>query len=489
MRGERLYTIVACALLALSLGPLAISALILGFLHGESPCVLCWAQRTGMTLIALTAVLILRFGPRPRYIGFGVLLATHGLYMAIRHSALHLSRDVGQGFAIEILGAHTYIWSGVIFFLSLVLMGALLLLMRDGEALGAVRDPGTLGRASITVFLIAVAGNAVQAFASTGPPPFVGQGDPIRFSWNPQRWVWSLEEWKSAPISWRGRWDIEKPTLAGLDRAGKNGPIAAPPVLAPLRELRVGVELGGALSDLAYDAASDRFALTTIDHGLYVLDNSLSRVLRHAVLDPGYSVELGPLSGVTFAGDTILAMGTHKSWSSLHARDGADPDAGYRSFLRGADQFEERSRGRLATVRARLNYVMSLAYDPGSDSFYTLTVPNRRHKRLVVSRFDRADMTLAGEYVLRVSPSSGVALAGDGRSLDEYYVTGAAIDGGKLFAVSAAYSTLLTVDLETRLLAAAHVIEGLDAPTGIAVKGDELWIGGADGRIVVVRKP
>ncbi|HRB12988.1 MAG TPA: disulfide bond formation protein B, partial [Vicinamibacteria bacterium] len=116
MRAERLYTVVACALLALSLGPLA-TALVLGFLHGESPCVLCWAQRTGMTLIALTAVLILRFGPRPRYIGFGVLLATQGIYMAVRHSALHLSRDVGQGFALEILGAHTYNWSAFIFFL------------------------------------------------------------------------------------------------------------------------------------------------------------------------------------------------------------------------------------------------------------------------------------------------------------------------------------------------------------------------------------
>ena len=48
--------------------------------------------------------------------------------MAARHSALHLARDVGQGFSIEILGAHTYVWSGVIFWCSLVLMGLLLVL-------------------------------------------------------------------------------------------------------------------------------------------------------------------------------------------------------------------------------------------------------------------------------------------------------------------------------------------------------------------------
>ena len=55
-----------------------------------------------MILIALTGLFILRFGPRPRYIGLGILISAYGLYMAMRHSALHLARDVGQGFSIEV---------------------------------------------------------------------------------------------------------------------------------------------------------------------------------------------------------------------------------------------------------------------------------------------------------------------------------------------------------------------------------------------------
>ena len=57
MRSERLYSLLACLVLALALGPVGSSAWLLGFVQGESPCVLCWAQRTGMALIALIGVI------------------------------------------------------------------------------------------------------------------------------------------------------------------------------------------------------------------------------------------------------------------------------------------------------------------------------------------------------------------------------------------------------------------------------------------------
>jgi disulfide bond formation protein DsbB len=254
--------------------------------------------------------------------------------------------------------------------------------------------------------------------------------------------------------------------------------------------MRVGAALDGAVTDLAYDPASDRFLLTTSGHGVYLLDGSLGRVLRHAVLDPSFSVELGELAGAAFVSShDFVALGVNKSFAVLRESDRLDPAANYRFFLAGFDQFEELARGRFATVRARMMFVMSLAFDPGSDSFYTLTVPNSRHKRLIVSRFDHADMTLAQEYAPRLSATSGLALAGEKRSLDEYFVTGAAVEAGKLYALSAAYGTLLTLDLETREVVAAHAIEGLTAPTGLAVKGDELWVADASGRIVVVDKP
>lgn len=477
-------------MLALALGPVGSSAYYLGFLHGESPCVLCWAQRTGMTLIALTAVFILRFGPRPRYVGLGVLIAGHGVYMAIRHSALHLARDVGQGFALEILGAHTYIWSAFIFFVGLATMGVLLLLTPDGAARGALREPGPLGRTAIVALLVAVAGNAVQAFASTGPPPFMGQSDPVRFSFDPRRWSWSLSEWEPAPISWRGRWDVERPGLAGLDSDSRSGPIAGLPTLPVKREQKLPPALPGDVTDLAYEPSSDSFLLTTSGHGVCVLDGGLSRIVRQARLDAGYSVELGELVGAAWVdASTLVVLGDNKSYAVLEPAEHADALKNHRFFLDGADRFDERSRGRFATVRARLNYVMALGYDPGRVSFYTLSVPNRRHRTLVVSRFDRADMTLGEEFLPRLSSTSGLELAGPQRSLDEYYVTGAAVADGRLFALSAAYSTLLVIDLSSRELVGAYAIEGLSRPAGLAIKGPLLYAATSDGRVLVLDRP
>jgi len=489
MKNESLYTLLALAVLALIIGPIGIAVFVLGFVHGDSPCVLCWAQRTGMILIALTGLFILRFGPRPRYVGLGILISAHGLYMAARHSALHLRRDIGQGFSIEILGAHTYTWSAFIFWCGLALMGVLLLLMKDGEARRVVRDLGALGRWAMILLLVAVAGNVIQAFAAVGPPPFMGQGDPIRFSFNPRHWVWSLEEWAPAPISWRGRYAVETPDLSGLGTDWRQGPVAGVQPLPVKRGLRVSAALNGSITDLATDPASGYFLVTTDAHGVYLLGGDFGQVQHHTVLDPGFSVDIGQLTGATFVTPrTFLVLGHNKSFVLLEEAQGAsDPGANYRYFLESFDAFDELRRGRFATVRARMNYVMSVGYGKGKDSLYTVTVPNRRYPALVVSRFARGDLTLSEEYHPRLG--AGLAFAGDERSLDEYYVTGIAIDGERLYAVSAAYSTLLVFDLNRQELVAAHGLDGPERPTGLALRSDELYVVNADGDVLVVEKP
>ena len=99
---ERLRAILAWVVIVLVGGPVT-GAVLLGVLHGDSPCILCWAERTSMVLIALVALFMIRYGPRPRYVGMVVLLGAWGVFMAVRHSALHLARDVGQGFSAPIL--------------------------------------------------------------------------------------------------------------------------------------------------------------------------------------------------------------------------------------------------------------------------------------------------------------------------------------------------------------------------------------------------
>ncbi|MCX5762869.1 MAG: hypothetical protein NTW72_15440, partial [Gemmatimonadetes bacterium] len=72
------------------------------------------------------------------------------------------------------------------------------------------------------------------------------------------------------------------------------------------------------------------------------------------------------------------------------------------------------------------------------------------------------------------------------RSLGEFMVTGAAIADGRMYAISAAFSTLLTIDLATHRVIAAQSIAGLTQPIGIAIKGDDLYILGADRTVTVL---
>ncbi len=488
MQRQWVYTVLAAAVLALAVVPIGTAVFVLGFVYGDSPCVMCWEQRIAMALIALIGLFVLRYGPRPRYVGLSILVAGYGAFMSLRHTAMHAARDIGQGFSLEILGAHTYTWALFIFWAASALMGALLMAVRERDAGGVIRTLRPLERLAAIVFLVVMAANLVQAFASTGPPPFMGQGDPVRFSFNPGHWVWSLEEYSPAPVSLRGRWSASKPDASKVDAEPSHGPLAGAAPLQVVGRRELALPLQGTPTGLDYAAASDRFLLTT-GQGIYVTDGTLGRVVRHTVVDAGYSVDLARFAGAAFLdGRAVIAVSENKSYVVLREKDGADAAANFRYFRESFDQFEEVRRGRFGTVRARMMYVMSAAYDPARQSIYTVTVSNERNRGLVVSRFDRRDLTLSEEFVLRLSPDAAVQLKGK-RTLDELYVTAAAVRDGRLYALSAAYSTLLEIDLESRAIVAAATIPGLSRPSGLAFKGAELWVVTEEGHLLTVTSP
>jgi disulfide bond formation protein DsbB len=484
---ERLRAILAWVVIVLVGGPVA-SAVLLGVLHGDSPCILCWAERTSMVLIALCGLFVIRYGPRPRYLGVVVLLGVWGVYMSLRHSALHLARDVGQGFSAAILGVHTYIWALVIHVTVLAVIGALLLFLKEIAPAEEVRTPTRAGRFAMGLFIVVIAANALQAFASTGPPPFFGQGDPVRLSLNPRHWVWSFEELEPYYISLRGSWTIPTPDPNAADPDPAHGPLAALPALAVSSWERVGAPLNGALGGLARDSATGRFLAVTDKYGVYLLDSSRSRVLHHVVLDPGFSVDLTPLVGAAFlGGDTLAVLSTNKSYALLAPDPGADDRAEWRHFLETDGQVAEVGLGRFQTVRAHQMYVLSLAFDPAARELITVSVPNPRHHQLVVSRFARRDLTLTSEFEPQLA--AGLTLRSPDRTPAEYEVTGAVVADGRLYAISAAYSTLLVVDLKDRALQAAYAVPGLAHPVGLAARDADLLVAQADGRVAVLRRP
>jgi hypothetical protein len=485
---KRLRTVLAWAVILLTAGPVGV-AVVLGVAFGESPCILCWAQRTSMTLMALAGLFVLRYGPRPRYLGIVVLLGAWGVFMALRHSALHLARDVGQGFAASFFGAHTYVWSWVIHWVVLVVLAILLILLREESGEKGVRELGGLGRFAMGLFLLVVGANALQAFVTTGPPPFMGQADPLRFSWNPRHWVWLAEDELQGPISLRGSWTIPVPDAASVDAETDpaQGPLADLPELTVQAWEQVDASLDGRLTDLARDPRTGRFLALTDRHGVYVLDAGLSTIEHRVLLDPYFAVDIGALAGAAFLGDT-LALGTiNKSYLLLRPDPATDEDHEWRSFLETSGGITELRRSRLATVRARQMYVSSLAFDADANELVTVSVPSPRQQRMVVSRFDRADFMLSSEFLPRLS--SDLAFAAPGRSLAEYVVTGAVVVDRMLYAVSAAYSTLLVLDLDSKAFVAAYAVPGVEQPVGLAARGNELLIAQADGRIAVVSRP
>jgi len=485
---DRLRAVLVWVVILLLLGPVG-AALWLGFAHGDSPCILCWAQRTSMILIALVALFVIRYGPRPRYLGMVVLLGAWGVFMSLRHSALHLARDVGQGFSIAIFGVHTYVWAWVIHWIVLAVIGVLLLLLREGLSGGEPRQLSGPGRFAFGLFIVVVAANALQAFASTGPPPFIGQGDPVRLSLNPRHWVWMNEELRGR-LSLRGSWTIPAPDPADIaaDPDPAHGPLAGLSSLPIASWEQITAPLEGTLTGLASSPSSRAFLAVTDDFGVSVLDSTRARVLHHVVLDPGYSIDLTPLAGATFLGDTLAVLSTNKSWVLLRPDSQADADLQWRYFLKTDGSMAELRLGRFATVRARQMYVLSLAHDPRADELITVSVPNPRHRQLVVSRFARTDFTLSSEFEPRLA--ANLAPRSPDRSLGEYVVTGATVTGdGLLYAISTAYSTLLVIDLRTKTLAAAYAVPGLVHPVGLAARGTALLIAQTDGRVAVIATP
>jgi hypothetical protein len=469
-------------------------ALWMGVAHGESPCILCWAQRTSMILLALVALFIVRFGPRPRYLGLMVLLGAWGTFMGIRHSSLHVARDVGQGFAASVLGAHTYVWAWVVHWLVLLVGGGLLLFVRGPLVARTDPAPGPVARVAMALLVVLTAGNAVQAFVSTGPPPFLGQGDPVRLSLNPRHWVWSMGELEGA-ISWRGSWAIPVPDPSAVDPDPTRGPLANLPTLPIQRWERITAPVEGTLSGLAAAPGTAPGAVAegpvlavTEGHEVYLLDGDMSTVLHRVVLDPGFSIDLSPLAGAAFLGpDTLVVMSTNKSYVILRPDPAADPDREWRRFLETAGGVSEVRRSRFATIRARQQYALSLAYDPVADELITVSVPSPRHPQLVVSRFDREDLVLSSEFLPRLGV--GVVPRGRERGVGEYVVTGATVADGLLYAISAAHSTLLLIDLESKRVAEAYAVPGLSQPVGLAVRGTSLLMAQADGRIAVADRP
>ncbi len=219
------FNLMSLAIIALVALPVGIACLALGFGMGDSPCVMCWAERITMIAISLIALFILRYGLRPGYIAALLLMACWGMFNGFIHYSLDGTfggyLDIKQGFGLEILGAHTQLWVIVVDFCVIAFLAVIFLCSKNlGEIMkkSASGEYGEflrylpLGKIANLIFIVIIAANCAQAFIVSGPPPYLGSSTPARLSLDPAKWFWEKDHWQSA-LDFRFDWNPELPDL------------------------------------------------------------------------------------------------------------------------------------------------------------------------------------------------------------------------------------------------------------------------------------
>ncbi|BCD46194.1 disulfide bond formation protein B [Helicobacter suis] len=498
MQVRTFYFLFSLAIIAIVAFPVGIANLILGFIYHDSPCILCWAERQSMVYIALSGLFILRYGLKPKYIALMLLIIVGGLYQSFYHLGNHALEDVGQGFALTIFRLHTQFWAELVFWLAALVLGSLLFFAPNFNTQDHPRQLTRSNRWAFAIFSALVASNMLQAFISTGPFPYLGHGNPIRFSWKFAENIWSTQSWNymGFPRIFSKR-IVDKPILANqeypFDHNYHHAPIVITKELSLLEQRISKLSLNSPISDLNFLATSEKkqqpkqppstaidllgsfgmekpisegcapalkpppyhfspnvfagnnalfknaFLITTQNEGLYIVDTTLQKVLVHLILDRHYSVTVGSLVGANMVGSTIRLMGANKSSVDVHYNPKAHNN--FQNFLVGAHHFDEIGRSRLRTSRASTHYILSARSD--GIHTYMLTVPNKYYKKLILVSMLDQDLGLSSESVVQTSKRTPLK---NKRTLGEFYITGLSFYQGRLFALSKAYNALLVIN-------------------------------------------
>ncbi|TYA31451.1 disulfide bond formation protein B [Aggregatibacter actinomycetemcomitans] len=457
---------------------LGVASFYLGFIDKESPCILCWAHRMLMFAEVMFTFLIIRYGPKPKYIGWVIFIAVFGIFAGFRHSSGSFAWDIHQGWWAEILGAHTYSWPMVIHAVVLIFVALIFCFTKDiyNFVSQSHKQLNILSKTCMAIFMIVICGNIVQAFISTGLPPNMGVSNPARLSFNSDYWYWTTESWKrlSRPTSLRNTWHVEAPDLPSQPTTAmqfttdaRQAPLSSTGKLVIQKQEAITIPLNAPATDIAYNG-KDKYFISTEKWGLYLLNDTLSEIQRFSVLDHlnGANGRI-PVGSAFFNEDEFGVLGWNKIFVFFKEDANRTAKENYPSFIEGLNNYVVTARGAYNTVRSRLFHVLSMAYLPENNSIYTATVPNSKNQKLIISRFDKSDNILSEEFTPKVK--KGIALT-EGKSIGDYYITGLTAYNGNLYAVSKQFSQVLEINPITREITHVYEFNGIENPQGITFK-------------------
>ncbi|EDS4256795.1 disulfide bond formation protein B [Salmonella enterica subsp. enterica serovar Bredeney] len=458
--------IMCIAALLIIIVPVGIACIVLGYGMGDNPCILCWEERIAMILAALTMIFITRYGLQLRYIGTLVLICVYGLWAGFRHSSGHMLKDIGQGFGPAILGVHTYVWVMAIF-MCILFSGAIVLLFIKNSEPGFL-SPFTwtwFNRFTVLVFLFIVVMNIIQAFTQVGPPPFIGQGDPYRMTFDSSRTKWSMAHWASlSSFSFDAGYHIPRPDFS---EAGVRHKIFSPP-LTLIRKIPLPDTIKGGATGLSYNPQKNIFAVVTSDNHIYILNGDLSKILSFVKIDRTFSVELSNMAGVTFDSDnTLLLVTDHKSYVRLRLDENARFKDNYWLFTDGTDGISELARDRFSTVRSKYNYIGDIAWDAENHEYMAITLPSKQHPNLIAMRFDGQDYQLNSETRIKITDSD------DGNIP---FITGIFVKNGAVYLLDHNTRQIIVMDPKCNSVIDTKSVPAVPNPQGVTIEGNRLLV-------------
>lgn len=483
------YSFISFCVLALMAGPVAIANIIFGYILGDAPCTSCWSLRINMIVVSMAALFILRYGAKIKYIALIVLVSAFGIWNAFWHLGWYAQTDIGQGQGLMILGLHTQIWAGIVFWAVLIILGFILILKapKHEEEMQiinevAYRKLNKLERSAFLVFMIVVFSNAVQAFIAVGPPPFTGQDSPVRFTFNPKYNTWeSLLPNMFADPSFKGPFGVEEVDLPNspakyiaFNHNPANGPLNIVKNLKIINKKDINLEFNSPINGIRFNNKNNNFGVVSDKWGFYIVNKDFTKIENKLYLDNFYFPYLSELVGIDYLlDDSIKLMGANKTYIVVKFDPkNADEVKGFANFKFGADKFVALNRDMFRTIRANTHYISSFVSD---DKYsYSISTTSNLEKSLVLIKQSNADGLLLEESPLSLAKNIKLKDKGE---IEDYYITALALKDGFLYAASKNFNTILVINLANK-----QIVNTISYPQeisnlrAISFVGDELYV-------------
>ena len=449
--------------LGLTLIPIGIATVILGYILGDNPCILCWQERIAIILLSLCALYMSRYGLRLKYISTYYVICIYGLWLSILHSSVHIGQDIGQGFGGLILGAHAYTWGVFLFIANLLIMSLLIGFSNEDSLKNTTRVRwGTFHKVSGYSFIIVISLNVIQAFTQVGPPPYIGQASPKNFSYDLSKTVWTTKHWPTwSHFSFRANNYIEQPEFTTLT-ANENTKLEHANELLKIENTDLPANVTGRVTAISYDEKRSVIAIATNKNWIYLLDKTASKILSQYKVDPKFDKDVNNISGVFFDKNReVIVTSVYKSYVKLSVDDS------YR--------MKEVGRGNLKTVRASKSYIGSSALSLLDNEYLTLSLPNKVNDFIVLSRFSRKDMMLNAEQIISM------------KTKEVPIITGMEVTDNAIILLNNSGKQLIVLDKESNKPINVYDIDDVNNPQGVTIISNKVLITDEDSGNKIVK--